>query len=189
MPVEQAADLIEEMEPDDAADVLAHVPGPRAEELLDEMDRPESDAVRRLLEYDPDTAGGIMTTNILQIGPERPVEEALHFYQTREDAPDFAYYFFVVETGGSLCGVLSMRQVLIAADGALVRDVMTREPVTVGPAAEPQQVAEIIAEYNLLAIPVVGGDGRFLGAITVDDVLDVLLKESWRRGRSRGFGG
>jgi magnesium transporter len=189
MPVEQAADLIEEMEPDDAADVLAHVPAPRAEELLDEMDRLESEAVRRLLEYDPDTAGGIMTTNILQIGPDRPVVEALHVYQTQEDAPDFAYYFFVVEEGGSLSGVLSMRQVLIAAEGALVRDVMTSEPVTVGPDAEPQQVAEIIAEYNLLAIPVVDGDLRFLGAITVDDVLDVLLKESWRRGRSRGFGG
>ena len=189
MPVEQAADLIEEMEPDDAADVLAHVPAPRAEELLEEMDRPESEAVRRLLEYHPDTAGGIMTTNILQIAPDSPVSEALTVYQTREDAPDFAYYFFVVDAAGVLAGVLSMRQVLIAARGALVRDVMTREPVTVHPDDEPQHVAEIIAEYNLLAMPVVDEGQRFLGAITVDDVLDVLLKESWRRGRSRGFGG
>lgn len=189
MPVEQAADLIEEMEPDDAADVLAHVPAPRAEELLAEMDRPESEAVRRLLEYDPHTAGGIMTTNILAIGPDRPVAEALRVYQTQEDAPDFAYYFFVVDEAGRLAGVLSMRQVLIAADGALVRDVMTRELVTVAPDDEPQHVAEAIAEYNLLAIPVVDEDQRFVGAITVDDVLDVLLKESWRRGRSRGFGG
>ncbi len=189
MPVEQAADLIEEMEPDDAADVLAHVPAPRAEELLDEMDRPESEAVRRLLEYDADTAGGIMTTNILRIGPGDAVREALQVYQTREDAPDFAYYFFVVEADGSLRGVLSMRQVLIAHAGARGRDVMTREPVTVRPDDEPQHVAEIIAEYNLLAIPVVGDDLRFLGAITVDDVLDVVLKESWRRGRGRGFGG
>ena len=66
---------------------------------------------------------------------------------------------------------------------------MTREPVVVAPDDEPQHVAEQIAEYNLLAIPVAGEDGRFLGAITVDDVLDVLLKGSWRRGRSRGFGG
>ncbi len=189
MPVEQAADLIEEMEPDDAADVLAHVPAPRAEELLDEMDRPESEAVRRLLKYDPHTAGGIMTTNILQIGPDRPVAEALRVYQTQEDAPDFAYYFFVVDEAGRLAGVLSMRQVLIAAGGAIVRDVMTRELVTVAPDDEPQHVAETIAEYNLLAIPVVDEDQRFVGAITVDDVLDVLLKESWRRGRSRGFGG
>ena len=189
MPVEQAADLIEEMEPDDAADVLAHVPAPRAEELLDEMDRPESEAVRRLLKYDPHSAGGIMTTNILQIGPDRPVAEALHVYQTQEDAPDFAYYFFVVDEAGRLAGVLSMRQVLIAAGGAIVRDVMTRELVTVAPDDEPQHVAETIAEYNLLAIPVVDEDQRFVGAITVDDVLDVLLKESWRRGRSRGFGG
>ena len=189
MPVEQAADLIEEMEPDDAADVLAHVPAPRAEELLDEMDRPESEAVRRLLKYDPHSAGGIMTTNILQIGPDRPVAEALRVYQTQEDAPDFAYYFFVVDEAGRLAGVLSMRQVLIAAGGAIVRDVMTRELVTVAPDDEPQHVAETIAEYNLLAIPVVDEDQRFVGAITVDDVLDVLLKESWRRGRSRGFGG
>jgi CBS domain-containing protein len=189
MPVEQAADLIEEMEPDDAADVLAHVPAPRAEELLDEMDRPESEAVRRLLKYDPHSAGGIMTTNILAIGPDRPVAEALRVYQTQEDAPDFAYYFFVVDEAGRLAGVLSMRQVLIAAGGAIVRDVMTRELVTVAPDDEPQHVAETIAEYNLLAIPVVDEDQRFVGAITVDDVLDVLLKESWRRGRGRGFGG
>jgi len=189
MPVEQAADLIEEMEPDEAADVLGHVSAPRAEELLDEMDAPESAAVRRLLEYDADTAGGIMTTNVLEIAPDRPVSEALHFYNTQEDAPDFAYYFFVLDDERKLIGVLSMRQVLIAGDGARVLDVMTKDPVTVGHYDEPQRVAELIAEYNLLAIPVVSDEGRFLGAITVDDVLDVLLKGSWRRGRSRSFGG
>ncbi len=189
MPIEQAADLIEEMEPDEAADVLAKVPGPRQEELLEEMDAPESEAVRRLLEYDEDSAGGIMTTNVLTIAPDRPVSEALTVYQTQEDAPDFAYYFFVLDEAEALVGVLSMRQVLVAADGTLVRDVMTRELVTVAPDDEPQEVAEKIAEYNLLAIPVVDEEGRFVGAITVDDVLDVLLKGSWRRGRSRAFGG
>ena len=189
MPVEQAADLIEEMEPDEAADVLAKVPAPHAEELLHEMDAPESEAVRRLLEYDPDSAGGVMTTNVLTIAPDRPVADALRVYQTREDAPDFAYYFFVVDEQERLVGVLSMRQVLIAPPGALVRDVMTRDPVTVAPDDEPNDVAEKIAEYNLLAIPVVDEEQRFLGAITVDDVLDVVLKGSWRRGRSRGFGG
>ncbi len=189
MSVEQAADLIEEMEPDEAADVLARVPGPRQEELLEEMDAPESEAVRRLLEYDEDSAGGIMTTNVLTIAPDRPVSEALTVYQTQEDAPDFAYYFFVLDEAEVLAGVLSMRQVLVAPEGALVRDVMTREPVAVAPDDEPQEVAEKIAEYNLLAIPVVDEEGRFVGAITVDDVLDVLLKGSWRRGRSRAFGG
>ncbi len=189
MTVERAADLIEEMEPDEAADVLAHVAGPRAEELLDEMEKEESEAVRRLLEYDRDTAGGVMTTNVLTIAPDRPIAEALHIYNHQDDAPDFAYYFFVLDEAGCLAGVLSMRQVLLAGDGALVRDLMTPEPVTVAPDDEPRRVAEIIAEYNLLAIPVVDEEQRFLGAITVDDVLDVVLKESWRRGRSRGFGG
>lgn len=189
MPIEQAADLIEEMEPDEAADVLAKVPAPRKEELLEEMDAPESEAVRRLLKYDEDSAGGIMTTNVLTIAPDRPVSEALTVYRTQEDAPDFAYYFFVLDEAGTLVGVLSMRQVLVAPEGARVLDVMTREPVTVGPGDEPQEVAEKIAEYNLLAIPVVDEVGRFEGVITVDDVLDVLLKESWRRGRSRAFGG
>ncbi len=189
MSVEQAADLIEEMEPDEAADVLAKVPSPRAAELLDEMEQPESEAVRRLLEYDADSAGGVMTSNVLTIGPDEPVSNALLVYQTREDAPDFAYYFFVVDAAGGLGGVLSMRQVLIAAPGSVVRDVMTPDPVTAQATDEPQHVAEVIAEYNLLAIPVVDEDQRFLGAITVDDILDVLLKGSWRRGRSRGFGG
>jgi len=189
MSVEQAADLIEEMEPDEAADVLAELPAPRQEELLDEMERPESEAVRRLLEYDEDTAGGIMTTNVLTISPAAPVVDALRTYQTREDAPDFAYYFFVVEDDRRLAGVLSMRQVLIAPPDARVSGVMTREPVTVAPDDDPRRVAETIAEYNLLAIPVVDGEGRFLGAITVDDVLDHVLEESWRRGRSRSFGG
>jgi magnesium transporter len=177
------------MEPDEAADVLAHVPAPRAAELLEEMEASESEAVRRLLEYDANTAGGVMTTNVLTIAPDRPMSEALSVYQSKEDAPDFAYYFFVVDDAGALVGVLSMRQVLIAEPDALVREVMTPDPVTVHPDDEPQHVAEIIAEYNLLAIPVVDEDGHFLGAITVDDILDVLLKESWRRARSRSFGG
>lgn len=189
MPVEQAADIIEEMEPDEAADVLAHVPGPRAEELLEEMEHSESEAVRRLMEYDPETAGGIMTTNVLLIGPDEPVANALNVYRTPEETPDFAYYFFVVDEAHRLAGVLSMRQVLIAPEGARVRDVMTKEVVAVNPDDDHRRAAELIAEYNLLAIPVVDEDGRFLGAITVDDVLDVILKESWRRGRSRTFGG
>lgn len=189
LPVERAADLIEEMEPDEAADVLAKVPAARAEALLDEMEPPESAAVRHLLSYDPDSAGGAMTTNVFRIRADQPVSDALDIFGRSEDPPDFAYYFFVVGDGGRLEGVLSLRQVLAAPPGALVRDVMTREPETVRPDAEPQEVAEVTAEYNLLAIPVVDDDGRFLGAITVDDVLDRLLKESWRRGRSRAFGG
>lgn len=189
MSVEQAADLIEEMEPDEAADVLAHVPASRAEELLDEMEPEEAADVRRLLEYDADTAGGVMTTNVLTIAPDRPVQEALRVYQAQDDAPDFAYYFFVVDDEGKLAGVLSMRQVLIAGSDAVVRDVMTRDPVTITPDDEPREAAEKIAEYNLLAIPVIDDEQRFVGAITVDDVLDVVLKESWRRGRSRSFGG
>ncbi len=189
MPVEQAADLIEEMEPDEAADVLAKVPAPRAEELLKEMEAPESAAVRHLLNYDPDSAGGVMTTNVFRIHPDRPAVDALTIFKGSTDAPDFAYYFFVVDDDGRLAGVLSLRQVLIAAPGARVRDVMTQEPVCVKPEDDPQALAEKIAEYNLLAIPVIDDDGRFLGAITVDDVLDRLLKESWRRGRSRAFGG
>lgn len=189
LPVERAADLIEEMEPDEAADILAKVPAARAEALLSEMEAPESAAVRHLLTYDPDTAGGIMTTNVFRIAPEQPVSDALEIFRNSEDAPDFAYYFFVIDGGGMLHGVLSLRQVLVAREGALVRDVMTREPESVGPDTEPDEVAEVIAEYNLLAIPVVAEDGRFLGAITVDDVLDRVLKESWRHGRSRTFGG
>ena len=130
-----------------------------------------------------------MTTHVLQIAPDAPVEDALAVYRTQEDPPDFAYYFFVVDAEQRLAGVLSMRQVLVANAGARVRDVMTRDPVTVTPDDDPQEAAEKIAEYNLLAIPVVDGEQRFVGAITVDDVLDVVLKESWRRGRSRGFGG
>ncbi|MBF6599006.1 MAG: CBS domain-containing protein [Dehalococcoidia bacterium] len=189
LPVEQAADLIEEMEPDEAADILAKVPAVHAEALLQEMEEDESIAVRQLLTYDPDSAGGAMTNNVFRIGPEQPVSDALRMFEESEDTPDFAYYFFVVDDAGTLHGVLSLRQVLVAPPPALVREVMTREPETVAPDAAPQDVAEAIAEYNLLAIPVVDEGNQFLGAITVDDVLDRLLKESWRRGRSRTFGG
>lgn len=189
LPVERAADLIEEMEPDEAADILARVPAARAEALLEEMEAPESAAARHLLTYDPDTAGGIMTTNVFRVAAEQPVTAALDIFRGSEDAPDFAYYFFVLDGDGVLHGVLSLRQVLAAREGALVGDVMTRQPETVRPDAEPEAVAEVIAEYNLLAIPVVAEDGRFLGAVTVDDVLDRVLNESWRHGRSRTFGG
>jgi CBS domain-containing protein/sporulation protein YlmC with PRC-barrel domain len=189
LPVARAADLIEEMEPDEAADVLAKVPAAHAEALLEEMERPESEAVRQLMTYDPDTAGGVMTTNVFRIRADEPAAGALAIFRHAEGPPDFAYYFFVLDDGGTLRGVLSLRQVLAAREGALVREVMTSEPESVAADASLQDVAEVIAEYNLLAIPVVGDAGQFLGAITVDDVLERLLKESWRRGRSRAFGG
>ena len=114
LPIEQAADIIGEMEPDEAADILAKVPAPHAEALLKEIDAPESAAIRHLLRYDPDSAGGAMTTNVFTIGPDRPASEALDIFGTAEDAPDFAYYFFVLDDDRKLRGVLSMRQALAA---------------------------------------------------------------------------
>jgi magnesium transporter len=190
MDEERAADILDEMEPDDAADLLADLSEQKAESLLDKMDPEQAEDVRDLMAYEEDTAGGIMTPEMVMVPVELSVGEAMRYLRERAEMPELIYYVYVVDslTEGRLLGVLSLRDLLLADPAADVSSVMETDLQTARPDDEARDVARIIAEYNLLALPVTDDQGHLLGVVTVDDAMELLLPEGWRRRLPRVFG-
>ncbi|HEY5515045.1 MAG TPA: CBS domain-containing protein [Pengzhenrongella sp.] len=181
----RAADILEAMQPDDAADLLGDLPGDQAAELLELMEPEEARDVRRLLAYDDYTAGGLMTTEPVIIGPETPIATALAIVRREDLTPALASLVFVVrppvETPtGRFLGVAHIQRLLREAPHTPVGAVMDTGVESVGPEVHLSKVSRLMAAYNTLAIPVVDADKRLLGAISIDDVLDHLLPDDWR---------
>ena len=175
------------MDPDDRVDVLAHVPEPRHGELMREFTQHDADEVRQLEKYPRDTAGGIMTTEFVSLQSEMTVRQALeHIGQVAGDR-ETIYACYVLEPGtGHLLGAVSLRDLVIADPNRSVSAVMRRHPVVVHVGDRKEEVAEKVSRYNLLAIPVLEQDGRVVGFVTVDDVIDILLEEETNRALRSG---
>ncbi|MGP0224808.1 MULTISPECIES: magnesium transporter [unclassified Paenarthrobacter] len=183
--VERAADVLEEMDPDDAADLLAELPSAQAEELLQLMEPQEAEDVRRLLEYDEDTAGGLMTPVPVILPPEATVAEALAHVRREELSPALASSIFItrppLETPtGRFLGVVHIQQLLRFPPPEPLGNLVDKNLEPVSDQAHISEVARTLATYNLNSLPVVDDDGRLVGAVTVDDVLDHLLPDDWR---------
>ncbi len=190
MDQERAADILEWMSPDEAADVLGDLPEEKAEELLLLMEHEEQADVAELLPYADDTAGGLMTTEFVTLPRELTVGEALARLREMAETPNMIYYLYVVEFEGSwkLVGVIALRS-LILADSSMPLEQMMRTEFQKAEADEPaKDVAQRIAEYNLLALPVIDDAGDILGIITVDDAMEILLPKDWRQRLPRLFG-
>ncbi|TAJ98922.1 MAG: CBS domain-containing protein [Chloroflexota bacterium] len=184
---ERAADILEEMSPDDAADLVADLSDTAREEILALMERTEADEVQQLLEYPEDSAGGIMTTEFIAVQANLTAAETIDRLRELEPDAETIYYVYVVDEAGRLVGVLSLRDLIVARPDAPISEVMIDEPVTVDVRAEQDDVAAIVARYNLLAVPVVGDDGRLEGIVTVDDAMDQVLPTAWKKRLPRLF--
>jgi flagellar motility protein MotE (MotC chaperone)/sporulation protein YlmC with PRC-barrel domain len=185
---ERAADILEDMDPDEAADVLGDLSAARAADLLSRMDHEEAEDVRELLAYPEDSTGGIMTTSYIAIPAELTAEQTLA--RLRELAPDAEdiYYLYVTEADETLIGVISLRDLVIAPPSRSVRDFMTTPVIQVQATDSLEDVAAVLAKYNLLAIPVTDAEGKMLGKVTVDDALDAVIPGAWKRKMPRVFG-
>jgi CBS domain-containing protein len=190
MDEERAADILERMSPDEAADVLGDLPEEKAEDLLNRMEEEEQADVVELLPYEDDTAGGLMTTEFVTLPRELTVGEALARLREMAETPNMIYYLYVVEQEESwkLCGVIALRSLILAEPEAPLSNVMRHEFQTAHPDDAARDVAEKIAEYNLLALPVLDEGGEILGIITVDDAMEMLLPKGWRQRLPRLFG-
>ena len=193
---ERAADVLEEMSPDDAADLIAELPPETAEHLLQLMEPGEAEGVRRLMSYEERTAGGMMTTEPVILPPDATVAEALARVRQAELTPSLAALVYVVRAPlepptGRLLGVAHIQRLLREPPSTLVGSMLDSDMEPLRPTSTLEQVASHLATYNLVAAPVVDEDGRLLGAVTVDDLLDHLLPENWRDRTVRGgvFGG
>jgi CBS domain-containing protein len=176
-----ATDILEEMEPDEAADLLDDLPDARSDELLEQMEPEQAEDVRELMAYDDETAGGLMTTELVAIQANLTCDETIS--RLRELAPkaETIYYVYVVDDDDRLVGVLSLRDLVIAPPETHVSDIMVRNVIHVYEDDHADEVAQIIGRYNLLAVPVLSKDERLLGIITVDDTIERLLPPERRR--------
>src|SRR5712692_5540544 len=190
--LDRAADILEAMEPDEAADLLAKLPPERAQELLNLMTPEESEDVQDLLKYEEDTAGGLMTTDYVVLDATKSVAEALDAVRTSVQEQDIraAYVYCVADVSQDdwhLLGVVSLWDLLVAVPTQLLQELMETDITSVRPETDPHTVAEIMAKYNLLAVPVVSAEGILEGIVTVDDALDVLLPAERRRKPTRMY--
>jgi Mg/Co/Ni transporter MgtE len=180
---ERAADILERMAPDAAADVLAELEPDMAGTVLERMDPVEAADVHALLTYAKNTAGGLMTTDYVIAPPDLPVREAIGYLRPQLEKPDWIYYIYVVSDirERRLLGVLTLRDLLLADPDAEMRAIMTAKPRRVNPDTPAPRVAQIMSEYNLMALPVTDEHDRLLGIVSVDDALEIILPQSLRR--------
>jgi magnesium transporter len=177
----RAADILEEMSPDDAADLVADLSEATREEILALMEQDEAAEVQELLGYPEESAGGIMTTEFIAVPAALTAAQTIDRLRQLEPDAETIYYVYVVDEHGRLVGVLSLRDLIVAQPDSPISEVMIREPVTVGVLADQDDVAAIVARYNLLAVPVVDDRGHLKGIVTVDDAMDQILPGAWRR--------
>lgn len=180
---ERAADILEAMDPDEAADVLGDLSAARAADLLSRMDQDDAEDVRELLAYPEDSAGGSMTTGYIAIPAGLTAEQTLRRVRELHPSAEAAYYLYVTEPDETLIGVISLRDLVVAEPGDIVRDFMTTPVIQVQASDALEDVAMVLAKYNLLAVPVTDPHGRMLGIVTVDDALESVIPAPWRKRR------
>ncbi|HLX34343.1 MAG TPA: CBS domain-containing protein [Candidatus Limnocylindrales bacterium] len=183
----RAADILEEMSPDDAADLVADLDQETRDEILAQMARSEAEEVQQLLGYPEHSAGGIMTTELIALEEHLTAAQAIDRLRELEPDAETIYYVYVTDREDHLVGVLSLRDLIVAQPVTPIRDVMIREPIRVGVLTDQAEVADVVAHYNLLAVPVVDDDNRLVGIVTVDDAIDTVISSGWKRRLPRVF--
>ena len=175
----QAAELVTQMTPDDRADVLDDLEDERADEILSEIPEHARQETERLRAYEPDTAGGLMTTEFVSVSEDTLVEEALAGVRriARGGRREAMHAIYATDGQGRLKGVMSLHELLAAPEGSMVKEVAWEEVVTVAPAMDREEVARLTSNYDLVVLPVVDDQHRILGVVTVDDVIDALVEE------------
>lgn len=173
-----ASHVLEEMSYDNSVDILNELSKSKVASLLTLMDKDEANEIKALLHYEEDTAGGIMTTEYISLKTTTPVKEAL--MHVKEQAPDAEtiYVIFAVNEVGQLVGVLSLRDLIVAENDSYIEDVMSERVISVNVADDQENVAQVMRDYDFIAVPVVDYQNHLLGIITIDDILDVMDEEA-----------
>jgi len=172
---EKAADLLEEMSPDDAADLLQDMPDERVEELLNLMDSQEANEVKELLLYEEDTAGGLMSNEFVAVSPDMTCGRAIDLIRERAPEYELVYHLYIVDKNEKLLGVLSLRDIIVSKPDTVMKEIMNTNIISLLTNADKNKVTEVIAKYDLLAVPVVDENNIIKGIVTVDDVIEQLL--------------
>ncbi len=172
-----ASRMLSEMDPDDAAELVSELDYDKAEKLLRLMGVQEQRAIRQLLGYRENTAGRIMTSEVASIAESSTVAGAVELLRGLDEDFESVRYVYLTDEDGRLSGVVTLNSLIVSEPETRLSEIATEDLVTASPEDDQEDVAEDIAKYNLLAMPVVNDEGRLLGIVTVDDALDVLEEE------------
>ncbi len=173
----EAALLLQELETDDRAAFISALPEDLANQVLDTMGLEESVQVQGLLGYEKETAGRIMAPNVFALGEDISVSEAIQTLQ-KADEFEMVFYLYVVDDRNHLVGVISLRQLLTVSPSTPLKKIMSSDVISVATDTDQEEVANQVARYDLLAVPVVDHENKLVGVITVDDVIDVIQDEA-----------
>jgi len=175
---ERLSEVVGRMESDDAVEVISELPQEVASEVLREMAPKASEEVRELLQHREDTAGRLMAVEVVAVHQDDTVDQAIAAIRKAVDEMGEFYYVYVVDDAGRLVGVLPLARLLVSRSDRKVSEIMKRDVVSVPEDMDQEEVAQIFRKYDLVAVPVVDEEGRLIGRITVDDVMEVLEEET-----------
>jgi magnesium transporter len=178
LPTEKIVPVLEEMPSDDTAAIIDALPDERADLILQQMKHEESDEVEDLLRFEDDTAGRIMTTDYIALNQELTAGEAITTIQSEYSEVEMPFYLYLIDEYGKLVGVSSLRQLVLVPPARELRAIMTQDVFSVSTDMDQEEVAKIVARYDILAVPVVDESHRLVGIVTVDDVIDIFRREA-----------
>lgn len=181
LPVEKAADMLEIMPADEVADILDEIDEEKAEELLQEMESEASGEVRGLMEYEDNEVGSIMTTDYICFRDSDTVGGTLEALRREKPESDMIYYLYIVSQKGELEATVSLRDIVVSPLDTRLEDIMNEDVVFVRDTDRIESLSEIIAKYNLLAVPVVDASNVLLGMVIINDVMFRLLRSKRKR--------
>ena len=176
--VEDVAEILETMPADDVADLIGQLPEEKSSPILEKMNKAGSDEVEDLLSYKDDTAGGIMVPDFIALREDITAKEAIESLQKEYLDVEMPFYLYAVDEYGKLVGVSSLRQLVVVGPETPLKEFMTTDVFSVQTDTDQEEVARIVARYDILAVPVVDNTNRLMGIVTVDDVLDIIRQEA-----------
>lgn len=175
----RAAKILEELEPDDATDLVAELGQQKRQDLLDKMEPESARALKELLVYDPDSAGGAMTPDVCVIRDYFSVDEAINAIREQASEMETIYYIYVLNELEELVGVVSIKDLFVSTKATAVTSIMKTHILgKLSPDTDKEQAANLMAVYNLIALPVVDSQNKLLGIVTHDDVIDIIQAEA-----------
>lgn len=171
-------DIVDKMSPDDRARLFDELPAKVVNRLLEELSPAERAATAQLLGYEGDTAGRIMTPELIYLKEDFTASQALERIRSQANISEMIYYLYVTDNARCLRGIVSLRELVISPSEQKIGEIMTREVVFVYTDTDQEEVARLIQRYDFLAVPVVDKEQRLVGIVTVDDVIDILQRET-----------
>ena len=170
--------VVEELESDDATDLISELDEKKSKEILENMNPQDSSEVQTLLQYQEDTAGGIMQTELVEVKDSSIIKDAINWIRLiANDVPDF-YLIYVTNENDKLVGYVSLRNLILADPGSKISSIMEEIEVSVPPHLDQEEVSIIFANYNIVSLPVIDENEKLLGRITSDDIIDVITEEA-----------